>query len=205
MERSAAGAERELNISLNRVGVDHFDLYQLHAVTTMEEVEAIFAADGAVETFIKAQKEGKIRYIGFSAHSEEAALALLDRFEFNSVLFPVNFVNYARSNFGPVVVDRARSKGAAVLALKSMAYTPWPERAEKTCEKCWYKPVEKPDLAEKALRFTLSQDITAAIPPGDENLYRLALSIARSYQPMDSTGQAELLASTNGLKPLFPL
>ncbi len=205
MERSAAGAEKELNLSLKRVGVDHFDLYQFHAVTTMDEVESIFAPQGAAETFLKAQKDGKIRFIGFSAHSEEAALALLDRFEFNSVLFPVNFVNYGQSDFGPKVVRRAREKGTAVLALKSMAYTPWPENAKKTCDKCWYKPVDDPELAEKALRFTLSQDITATIPPGDENLYHLALQIARRFSPMGPKEQDKFLQSTAGLNSLFPL
>lgn len=205
MERSAVGAEKELNISLKRVGVDHFDLYQFHAVTTMDEVKSIFAPQGAAETFIKAQKEGKIRFIGFSAHSEEAALALLDRFEFNSVLFPVNFVNYGQSDFGPKVVRRAREKGVTVLALKSMAYSPWPEEAKKTCEKCWYRPVEDPLLAENALRFALSQDITAAIPPGDENLYHMALQIAGRFSQMSREEQDKLLQSAVGQNSLFPL
>lgn len=152
MERDAAGAAKELDISLKRVGTDHFDLYQFHAVTTMDEVKQIFGPGGAAETFLKAQKEGKIRFIGFSAHSEEAAIALLDGFKFDSILFPVNFVNYARSNFGPKVVDYARQKGAAVLALKALAGSPWPDDLDddiRSCKKCWYQPVEDPHLAEK--------------------------------------------------------
>jgi predicted aldo/keto reductase-like oxidoreductase len=208
MERSAKGAKKELEISLNRIGVDHFDLYQFHAVTTMNEVEEIFAPDGAAETFIKAHKDGKIKHIGFSAHSEQAAMALMDRFDFDSVLFPVNFVNYANSKFGPTVVERARKMNAAVLALKALAYTPLPddeENIEKSCDKCWYQPVEDPDLAEKALRFTLSQDITAAIPPGDERWYNMALKFARRFEPMDFDEQEKLLTATMGVKPLFPL
>ena len=99
----------------------------------------------------------------------------------------------------------AREKGVTVLALKSMAYTPWPEDAEKTCEKCWYKPVGDPEQAETALRFALSQDITAAIPPGDENLYHMALQIAKRFKPMNQTEQNTLLEKTKGVKPLFPL
>ena len=208
MERSAKGAKEELEVSLNRIGVDHFDLYQFHAVTTLDEVEEIFAPDGAAETFVKAQKDGKIKYIGFSAHSEQAAMALMDRFDFDSVLFPVNFVNYARSNFGPSVVQRAKEKNAAVLALKALAYTPLPdddENIEKSCDKCWYQPVEDPILAEKALRFTLSQDITATIPPGDERWYTMALKFARRFEPMDSVEKEKLLSGTMGVKPLFPL
>jgi predicted aldo/keto reductase-like oxidoreductase len=203
--RDAAGAEEELHSSLQRIGVDHFDLYQFHAVKEMEEVEEILGPKGAAETFLKAQREGKIRFIGFSAHSEEAALALLDRFEVNSVLFPINFVCYARSNFGPRVVAKAKEKGAARLALKALAYTPREENENNKYPKCWYEPVGDISKAEKALRFTLSQDITAAIPPGEEALYQMALNLACGFKPMNKTEQIELMASTEGLDALFPL
>jgi len=204
-ERDAKGSEEELNISLKRVGVDHFDLYQFHAVTKLEDVEKIFAPKGAAETFVKAQKEGKIRFIGFSAHSEEAALALLDRFEFDSILFPINFVSYGQGNFGPRVVEKAKEKGAARLALKAMAHTPIADKAEKKYPKCWYKPVDQESLAEKALRFTLSQDITAAIPPGDERLYKMALSLALRYKPMDDSEISMLMEQTRSMNTLFPM
>lgn len=204
-ERDARGAEKELDISLKRVGVDHFDLYQFHAVTEMDEVEKIFAPGGAIEAFLRAQKAGKIRFIGFSAHSEEAALALLDRFEFDSVLFPVNFVSYAQANFGPRVVEKAKEKGAARLALKALAHTSIPDSVEKKYPKCWYKPVEEETLAEKALRFTLTEDITAAIPPGDERLYKMALKMALHYKPMAEDEITDLFEQTKNKEPLFPL
>jgi predicted aldo/keto reductase-like oxidoreductase len=204
-ERDSRGSEQELNISLKRVGVDHFDLYQFHAVTDMEEVEKIFAPRGAIETVLKAQKEGKIRFIGISAHSEEDALALLYRYDFNSILFPINFVSYAQGNFGPRVVEKAKEKGASRLALKALAHTPIPDEVEKKYPKCWYKPVDEESLAEKALRFTLTQDITAAIPPGDERLYKMALSLAMRFKPMDDEEITNLFEQTNNNEPLFPL
>jgi aryl-alcohol dehydrogenase-like predicted oxidoreductase len=137
MKRDAEGAREELERSLQRLYTDHFDLYQLHAVTKLEDVEQIFGPKGAAETFLKAQEEGKIRFIGFSAHSEEAALAMMDRFAFDSILFPINFVCYAKGNFGPRVVQRAKEKGVARLALKMFAHTPWPKGAERTYPKCW--------------------------------------------------------------------
>lgn len=205
MERDARRSEEELNVSLKRVGVDHFDLYQFHAVTDMEEVEKIFAPKGALETFVKAQKEGKIRYIGFSAHSEEAAMALLDGFEFNSILFPINFVSFGQSNFGPRVVEKAKEIGASRLALKALAHTSISDDVDNQYPKCWYKPVDNESLAEKALRFTLSQDITAAIPPGDLRLYKMALSIARRFEPMDDDEIRLLMEQTRSMEPLFPL
>ena len=204
-ERDAGGSEKELNISLKRVGVDHFDLYQLHAVTELKEVEQIFAPKGAIETFVKAQKEGKIRFIGFSAHSEEAALSLLDHFKFDSVLFPINFVCYGQGNFGPRVVEKAKKSGASRLALKTLAYTPIADNVEKKYPKCWYRPVDEESLAEKALRFTLSQEITAAIPPGDERLYKMALTLAKRFKPMSENEITALLQQTQNIEPLFPL
>src|SRR5690606_13782422 len=86
-ERKAAGAQRELEQSLRRMRTDHFDLYQFHAVSSMDDVEQILGPGGAAELFTKAQKEGKLRYLGFSAHNAEAAIALMDRMPLDSVLF----------------------------------------------------------------------------------------------------------------------
>jgi predicted aldo/keto reductase-like oxidoreductase len=97
------------------------DLYQFHAVTQLDDVDRIFAAGGAMETFAKARSDGKIRYIGFSAHSEEAAIAMMDRFSFDSVLFPFNLVCTAQGHFGPAVMEKAIKKGVARLALKMLA------------------------------------------------------------------------------------
>lgn len=204
--RDAAGARQELERSLERLRTDHFDLYQHHAVTKLEEVEKIFAPGGAQEAFLKARQEGKIRYLGFSAHSVEAALAMLDRFAFDSVLFPVNFVCYSQGNFGPQVVARAHERGAARLALKALAYTrrtPGTDRKRSASPKTWYEPVPDRELAALALRFTLSEDITAAIPPGDENLYLLALELAAGFRPLTGPERERLLAAARGVEPLF--
>src|SRR5664279_3074182 len=103
LERDAAGAARELGHSLKLLKTDHFDLYQLHALTDVEEVEQAFGSGGAMETIVKAKEDGQIRYIGFSAHSEEAAHAAMDRFDFDSLLFPLSFPTWIGANFGPSV------------------------------------------------------------------------------------------------------
>jgi len=205
-KRGAQGAREELERSLKRLRTDHVDLYQFHAVGSMKDVEQILGPGGAAETFAKARQEGKTRFLGFSAHSAEAALALMDRFPLNSVLFPVNFVCFAQGNFGPQILAKAKEKGLARMALKGMAYTTWPQglpASQRSYPKCWYKPVEDRDLARKALRFTLSQEITAAVPPGDERLWRLALEVAAGFQPMLPAEQKELLAGTVGVEPIF--
>jgi len=99
-KRDTRGAQEEMEISLKRIGTDYFDLYQFHAVKTLDEVKQILGPGGALETFEKAREKGIIRHIGFSAHTVEAALALLDGYNFDSVLFPFNFVCWAQGNFG---------------------------------------------------------------------------------------------------------
>ena len=203
LERSAKGAQEELNHSLRQLRTDHLDLYQFHAVSDMEEVNEIFAPGGALETFTQARQEGKIRYIGFSAHTVEAAMALLDRFQFDSVLFPVNFICFARGNFGPQVIARAKELSVARLAIKAMAHGPWRKGEKRKYPNCWYRPIENREVARQALRFTLSEGVTAAIPPGDERLFRMALELALDLDPMGMEERSELLASTRGLRPLL--
>jgi len=201
--RDAAGAQKELDQSLQRLHTDRFDLYQFHAVSSLDDVEQILRPGGAAEVFFKAREQGKARYLGCSAHSAEAALALMDRFPLDSILFPVNFVLYEQGRFGPQILAHAKTKGVARLALKSLAYTKWPEGARKSYPKCWYQPIEDGELARQALRFTLSEDVTAAIPPGDERLFQTALELAADFKPLSASERQSLLASTAGITPIF--
>lgn len=201
--RDAAGAQKELDRSLERLHTEHVDLYQFHAISSLKDVDQILGPGGAAETFLKARDQGKIRYLGCSAHSAEAALAMMDRFHLDSILFPLNFVVWQQGGFGPQILARAKEKGVARLALKSMAYTKWPEGAHKTYPNCWYQPVDNGDLARQALRFTLSEDITAAIPPGDERLFRMALEMAQEFKPLSPRERQALLARSAGVEPIF--
>ncbi|MBV9849374.1 MAG: aldo/keto reductase [Armatimonadetes bacterium] len=203
--RDAAGAREELERSLRRMQTGHFDLYQLHAITSDEDVQRAFGPGGAMETFLKAREEGKVRHLGFSAHSVHAALAALDQFSFDSILFPFNYVTYEHAGFGPQVMEAAQAKGVARLALKGMARGPWregdPHRAEYP--KAWYEPLADRAEAEMALRYALSLPITAAIPPGDIRLFRLALDIADAFTPLSATELAAVRAQAQAEQPLF--
>ena len=202
-ERSKAGATAELERSLKKMRTDHFDLYQLHAVTTPEDVKKILAPAGALEAFKEARKAGKLRFIGFSAHSVEAATALMDSFDFDTILFPINFATWNSGNFGPQVLAQAQQKKMGILALKAMARRPWPEGATKIHPKCWYEPLSTAEEASMGLRFTLSHPITAAIPPGDENLFKMAMNLAAKFKPL-SREETEAIKE-KGLKtePIF--
>ncbi len=194
-QRQRAGAEEEFNRSLERLRTDHFDLYQLHGLSDVKnDLDPVFEKGGVMDLLLERKRAGQIRFIGFSAHSVETALTALDRYDFDSVLFPVNFGCFYGGNFGPQVIQKARKQGAARLALKALALQQWKEGDPKRekYQKCWYEPITQPDLAAKSLRWTLSQPVTAAIPPGEEELFWLAVDIA-STSIETAPGDAEEL------------
>jgi predicted aldo/keto reductase-like oxidoreductase len=203
-ERSRDGALRELDNSLRTMRTGHFDLYQLHAVTTKEDVEKIFAPAGALEAFVGARKAGKVRFLGFSAHSVEASLALIERFDFDTILFPTNFGTWHAGSFGPQVLAAAQAKHMGILALKAMARGPWPKAAKRDAHpKCWYEPLSAPDDAMMGLRFTLSHPVTAAIPPGDETLFKQALGLALRFTPLTEDEARAIKEKALAGAPLF--
>ncbi len=203
-ERGRDGARKELENSLKTLRTNHLDLYQLHAVTTMEDVERIFGPGGAMETFLAARKEGLTRFLGFSAHSVEAALALMTRFDFDTILFPTNAATWHAGNFGPQVLAQAQEKRMGILALKAMARGPWPAGADRSrYPKCWYEPLSEPADALAGLRFTLSHPVTAAIPPGDERLFALALDLASRFTPLSADEARAIKERALTTTPLF--
>jgi aryl-alcohol dehydrogenase-like predicted oxidoreductase len=205
-KRTKAEAAAELRESLGRMRTDHFDLFQLHAMTTTEDLETATGPGGALEAFVEARDAGLIRHIGFSAHNVDVAIELMDRFPFASVLFPLNWMEYFNAGFGPQVVERAAQKNVGRLALKAMARQKWPEGADRgPWTKCWYEPCSDPVEAALALRFTLSQPITAAITPGHPEFLRRALDLADNFQPLTDEEREDLRRRAQGLAPFFEL
>ena len=204
LKRDKAGAVEELHRSLQKLQTDHFDLYQLHALSETSEVEQALGPSGAIETFAQARKEGKVRFLGFSAHSAEAALLAMKQFDFDTILFPVNFVCFLKGNFGPQIIALAKEKKMGVLALKALARQPWPDETQrKDWPKCWYQPILDPEEAAFSVRFTLSQPVTAAVPPGDKRLFKKALELAHGFVPLGSEDEARSQQMAAKLSPLF--
>jgi aryl-alcohol dehydrogenase-like predicted oxidoreductase len=201
--RDAAGAREELERSLSRLLTDYFDLYQLHALNTLEDVEKAFAPAGAMETLVRAREEGKVRYLGFSAHGVEAALAAIQRFDFDTLLFPVNYALWTQENFGPQVVGLARERAMGILVLKAQCRGCWPEGVVRTHGPCWYEPVTELAQTRLALSFALSQGATACVPPGNEDLFWLGVTAAAQLKAMDRAAEQQLRVLQAGAIPLF--
>jgi aryl-alcohol dehydrogenase-like predicted oxidoreductase len=205
--RKREDSRAQLEESLRLLETDHVDLYQFHALIKMTELDTVLGPGGAMETMEAAKKEGKIRYIGFSVHSVETALAAIERYPFDTVLFPVNWVLFSQANFGPQILARAQEKKMGILALKAMAKTTWPasEKKDHPQPKCWYQPAAFPSEASLGLRWTLGHPITAAIPPGDERYFRLAMDVAQNFKPLEPHEEQALLGGGKGLEPIFHL
>jgi aryl-alcohol dehydrogenase-like predicted oxidoreductase len=205
--RMKGDSRAQLEQSLKLLKTDHLDLYQFHALTKMADLDKVLGPGGAMETMEAAKKEGKIRYIGFSVHSVETALAAMDRYNFDTVLFPCNWVLFTQANFGPQILAKAQEKKMGILALKGMAKTVWSAelKANHPQPKCWYQPASFPDEASLGLRWTLGHPITAAIPPGDERYFRLAMDVAQNYKPLEPAEERALLRGGEGAKPIFQL
>lgn len=203
-KRDAKGAEEELQQSLKRLRTDHFDLYQFHGLTSVEDVDKIMGPGGALETFLKARERGLTRFIGFSAHSEEAALAMMDRFDFDTILFPFNWVCWYQKNFGPKVLEKAQEKGLGILALKTLAKRRWKEGETRKWNKTWYSPVDDPEEASLAFRFTLSKPITAGTSPSHAELLWWMCDAADKFSPLSEKEAAELKKRSESLEAIFP-
>jgi predicted aldo/keto reductase-like oxidoreductase len=202
-ERSAEGAQKNLEDSLTKLETNYFDLYQLHALSSVADVEKVFAKGGAMETIVKAKKEGKINHVGFSAHSVDAAILAMNNYDFDSILFPINFVCWNAGNFGPQVFEEAEKRGIGILALKAMALTRLEEGEPKFDKNVWYRPIKDEELMKMALKYTLSKNITAAVPPGKNTLFLKALEFMNDYQPISEQETKELLALAKETKPIF--
>jgi aryl-alcohol dehydrogenase-like predicted oxidoreductase len=207
MERSRDGAWNELHQSLKRLQCESFDLYQLHAVTSFDELEAVTAPGGALEALVQAKQAGLIRHIGITGHGVEAPaiyLEALRRFDFDSVTFPLNFVQAGNAKYyqaAKELIRQCRAKDVGVMVIKSIAQGPWGEK-EKT-HTTWYEPFSRMDEIQKGINFVLSHDITGICTAGDIGLLPLVLKACENAVPLSPEEREKLIESGRAYQPLF--
>lgn len=168
-QRDAAAACDELHASLKKLRTDHFDVYQMHEMTTEEDVDRAFAGGGAIDTLVRAKQEGLIRNIGFSAHSEDVALAALAQFDFDSVMFPMYWAMGINTGWGDRIAARVRETGAGLLAIKTLVHRAWkPGEGRGAFPKSWCKPIDGNDaLGVAGMKYGLSKGAATLVPPGN--------------------------------------
>lgn len=204
-KRTKKEAAEELRRSLKRLGVDHFDLYQLHGLDKMDELDSALGEGGAMEAILEARDEGLVRYIGITSHRPPTAIEAIKRFDFDTVLFPVNYIlkrhAIPENDYQPLL-DLAKQKGLGTIAMKAFAKQPWP--TEEKRYKTWYEPWSTQSDIDKALWFTLSQGVSTAVSAGDVKLFPMMVDAAERYSELTKKEQEELVASASEFKPLFP-
>jgi len=166
--RDAESAKRDLYSSLEVLKTDHFDVYQLHALMGKEDVDAVFAKDGAMNVLIKAKEEGIIRHLGITSHDEDAAVYALAYYDFETVLFPINWALDMGKNFGGRLIDICHYKNIGLLAMKSLAHRKWFDGEGSRFPKSWCKTIyDNDELGVAAMKYALSKGISAMVPPGN--------------------------------------
>jgi aryl-alcohol dehydrogenase-like predicted oxidoreductase len=209
MERTKAGAWSEIKQSLERLGTSYFDLYQFHAVSSMEECNQIFNKNGAIEAVKEAQDTGIIKYVGITCHSDmriiKKALKLYDGF--STLLLPVYIAAMVKphpTNDFKHILKIAQENNLGIIAIKAISRRRW-TFAKKYGT--WYQPLEEQDEIDDAVWFTLSQEgVTTYSLPCDLRLWPLVLDAAKRYRNLDDTTQKHIIqqAKMQNYRPLFP-
>ena len=202
-KRDKENSKIELEDSLKKLRTNYFDLYQLHGMKTDEDFNNVSSKDGALETLFEAKEQGIVKHVGFSCHSVNVADKLIDNYDFDSILFPVNWALMLKHNFGAELLKKCEERDISVLALKCMANELWSDNNRGDFKKCWYKPLTDKKLIKLAIKFTLSKNVISFLPPGNTNLFKTALEIVKNDLDEISNNELEILKkyseSTNAI------
>jgi predicted aldo/keto reductase-like oxidoreductase len=159
-----------------------------------------------MEAVLEAREQGLIRHIGITGHRSFVQIEALNRFDFDTVLTPVNRVLAAHiSDFTDfsLLLEVARQKDVGVIAMKAIAKRPW--KAMVRMYKTWYEPFDEPVEINRSLQYTLSQDVVTAALPGDLSLWPIVIEAAERFTHMSVNEQGEVVRQVEGYKPIFPL
>jgi len=168
LRRDAAGSKEDLIQSLKLLQTDYLDVYQMHAIKRDADVDKAFASGGAMETLRRAKEEGVVRKLGITAHSEECALRCLELYDFDSVLYTMNWAHGMLRNDGAKLSAACAEKDVGLLCMKVLAYSRWRADETRPDPRLWYKPVELGSpLALAAMKYCLSRGAHALVPPGN--------------------------------------
>ena len=206
-ERTKQGAWDEMQRSLKRLQTESFDLYQCHAVTTMEELDAVTMKGGALEAFVDARERGLTKHIGITGHGVDAPkiyLEALRRFDFDSILFPLSFVQMANPEFrkqAEELIATCKAKDVGTMIIKTITKGPWGEK-QKTAT-TWYEPFDQMDEIQKAVNFALSYEVTGLCTAGDTRILPLVLKACENFRHMSMDEREKAIETGSQFEPLF--
>jgi len=206
-ERSAARAREQLHRSLDRMGVDRIDLWQLHNLADPIEWDVALSPGGAVDAAVEAREQGLVRWIGVTGHGSQIAAMhrrSLERFDFDSVLLPCNqptlAIPHYRESFDALLAT-CRERGVAVQTIKSIALRPWMGRERTTTT--WYQPLEAQEDIDAAVWWVLGRPDVFLNTVGDVDLLPRVLDAASRFERAPDDAEMERLVERARLEPLF--
>ena len=207
MERTKQGAINEFHESLKRLQVDRFDLYQLHAITTMDELDQCTQSGGSLEGVIEMREKGLTRFIGITGHGMQAPalfIEALNRFDFDSILFPIYpalFANQEYRSQALALLDLCAEKDVGVMTIKAICKEPWGDREHHF--HTWYVPFEDMATIQQNVNFVLSHKLTHYCTAGDYRLLDKVLTACENFQPMGADEQEALIKEHADLELIF--
>lgn len=208
-ERQQQGAWDSVQRSLERLRTDHLDLIQIHAITRMDELDAVLAPGGVLDALLQAREQGLTKYIGITGHGNDAPAIFLEalrRFDFDSILFPINFVQYAMPDYrrnAEALVAECRKRDVGTLIIKAVGKGVWRD-APRTAD-TWYVPFTDPAQIQAGVNFSLSQDVTGLCTAGDVNVLPLFLEACENFTPLTRAEQDALIATADRYESVFAL
>jgi len=205
--RDEKGAREEILRSLDRLGADHVDLWQIHSLADPIEWDQALSPGGALDAALLAREEGLVRWIGVTGHGAQIAAThrrSLERFDFDSVLLPHNYVTmqspYYREQFD-ALLKTCQEKNVAVQTIKSVALRPWMSRDHT--RSTWYQPLESQDDIDLAVWWAMARRDVFLNSVGDVDLLPRVLDAASRYdEPPEDEAMDALVARTH-TEPLF--
>jgi len=206
-DRTYEGARTSLHRSLERLGVDQVDLIQLHNLVDEKEWETALGAHGALKALTEARAEGLVRFIGVTGHGSQVAamhLRSLERFAFDSVLFPYNFTMMGIAQFADDAEELIRvcnQRGVARQTIKSVARRRWQNGADRKFS--WYEPLRDRDAIRRAVHFALSRDGLFLNTSSDAGILRDILDAASEAAQLPARSELEADVARYEMAPLF--
>lgn len=206
-ERTGAGARAELERSLGRLGVDRVDLIQLHNLVEEDEWATAHGPGGVVEALVAAREEGLVRFIGVTGHGLRIPgmhLRSLERFGFDSVLFPYNHSLLGLEPYRRDVEELlavCAERGVATQTIKSMARRRWADEADPHYS--WYRPLDDGDAVGRAARWVLARPGLFLNTSSDTRVLRTTLTAASTPGPVPTDADMAADAAALGIEPIF--
>ena len=206
-QRDRAGARDEIRRSLDRLGVDHVDLLQLHNLVDVIEWETALREGGALEAAIEARDEGLVRFIGVTGHGLTVArmhLRSLERFPFDSVLLPYSYVQLRDERYASdfeALAALCTDRGVAVQTIKAITLAPWDGREQTAAT--WYEPLREQADIDLAVHWVLGRPGVFLNTVGDVSLLPKVLDAASRFEARPPDEAMDGLLARRNLVPLF--